>query len=75
MSFLFWYFLGAVIMMAIAIVKCIIDRKIKLSDLIILPIVGALSFGGLLIIVVALLCYGIERLLDGTGTNKTIWER
>lgn len=75
MSYFFWYFLGAVIMMAIAIVKCIIDRKIKLSDLIILPIVGALSFGGVIIIVVALLCHGIERLLDGTGTNKTIWER
>ena len=75
MSFLFWYFFGAVIMMAIAIVKCIIDRKIKLSDLIILPIVGALSFGGVIVIVMALFCHGIERLLDVTGNNKTIWER
>lgn len=75
MSFLFWYFLGAVIMMAIAMCKCIIDRRIKLSDLIILPIVGALSFGGVIVIMVALFCHGIERLLDGTDTNKVIWEK
>ena len=75
MSFLFWYFLGAVIMMAIALCKCITDRKIKLSDLIVLPIVGALSFGGVIVIVVVLICHGIERLLDNTGTNKVIWEK
>ena len=75
MSFLFWYFLGAVIMMAIALAKCVIDREIKLSDLIVLPIVGALSFGGVAVLMVVVLCRGIEKLMDGTGTNKLIWFR
>ncbi len=75
MSFLLWYLLGAVIMMVLAICKCLKDRVIKLSDLIILPLVGALSFGGIIVLLVALICYGIEKLLDYTGTNKMIWEK
>ncbi len=62
-------------MMAIAIVDRVVHRQIKLSDLIALPIVGMLSFGGIIVIVVALLCHGMEKLLDGTGTNKVLWEK
>jgi len=75
MSFLAWYFLGAVIMMAIAIVRNLIHRQIKLSDRIVLPFVGMLSFGGVAVILVALFCRGIEMLLDETDKNRIIWEK
>ena len=62
-------------MMAIAILDRVIHRQFTLSDLIVLPIIGMLSFAGVAVLMVVLFCHGIEIVLEETGNNKVLWER
>lgn len=75
MSFLALYFIGFFLMLAIAVVYWLRKGDIKLSDIIVLPIVGMLSLGGIAVLIVILLCKGIELLLDESGKNKIFWTR
>ena len=73
----FWaiYLTCALIMMIIAVVIQLVRGQLRLSDVLILPLVGALSFFGMFVILMALLCHGLEMIMDETGRNRVLWQK
>jgi len=75
MSYLAIYFIGFLIMVVIALIAILSTGKLRLSDVIIIPIASMLSFGGIAVLLIVLLCKGISLWLDKKGKNKVLWRK
>ncbi len=75
MSYLAIYLIGALIMVVIALIAILSTGKIQLSDLIMIPVAGVLSWGGIVVLLAVLMCKGIELWLYVHGKNKVLWRK
>lgn len=75
MSFFMLYLIGALVMAVYTFLSYFHQGEIKLSDLIVLPIVSMLSIGGIAVLLVIRFCEWFERHLDESGNNKVFWQR
>ena len=75
MSDLVIYLIGALIMVVIALIAILSTGKIQLSDLIMIPVAGELSWGGRVVLLAVLMCKGISLWLDVHGKNKVLWRK
>ena len=75
MSYLAIYLIGALIMVVIALIAILSTGKIQLSDLIMIPIAGLLSWGGIVVLLAVLMCNGIALWLHVHGKNKVLWRK
>ena len=75
MSFFFIYLIGVLVMAIYALLSFFKQGEVKLSDLIVLPIVSMLSIGGIAVLIVIRFCEWLERVMDASGKNKVYWKR